>query len=58
MSKQTIQVVAFRRDSLTDNIDRTKPFYLDITNAPEIRVNYNFEDVLPIVKGVIRNWKS
>tara|TARA_R100000458_G_C8277641_1_gene253237 strand:- start:1351 stop:4821 length:3471 start_codon:yes stop_codon:yes gene_type:complete len=45
MSKQTIQVVAYRRASLTDDIDKTKPYYLDIENAPSIQVNYNFEDV-------------
>lgn len=45
MSKQTIQVIAFRRASLTDNIDKVKPYYLDIENAPSIQVNYNFEDV-------------
>jgi len=45
MSKPTIQVVAYRRATLSDSIYDPKPYYLDVDNAPNISINYNFEDV-------------
>ena len=45
MSKTSIQLVAYRRETPTSSIYRQKPFYLDLLDAPNISVNYHFEDV-------------
>tara|TARA_R100000655_G_scaffold110106_1_gene167687 strand:+ start:5328 stop:8759 length:3432 start_codon:yes stop_codon:yes gene_type:complete len=45
MSKPTIQVVAYRRATSSDSIYDPKPYYLDIQDAPNISINFNFEDI-------------
>ena len=43
--KNSIQIIAYRRASVTGNIYHPKPYQLDTTEATNVSINYNFEDI-------------
>lgn len=45
MSKQTIQLIAYRRETASSNIYKPKPYYLDTQDNTAMSINYNFEDI-------------